>query len=97
MKLKKIDWDRLTIEDFNLVDAIVERVQNEIGQDDSITPPNVMDMMMSLQLAHLSGVVNLEKLIASDNVTLLHDVLGIMFYIDIETGELKDQFLPRCA
>lgn len=56
------------------------------------------DIEMDITAAHLNGCpLDLDKLLAFDDMNFAHDVCGIMAHIDRETGAIKDFFLPHCA
>lgn len=79
-------------EDAELIRRIVERADNRFEVEDKLS------MTMDLTACHLNGCpLDLEKLVAADDATLIHDVWGITAYLDRTTGRLTKQFLPRCA
>lgn len=39
----------------------------------------------------------IDRLLNFDNENFKHDVFGIIYYIDRDTGKLKNCFVPRCA
>lgn len=92
-----INWDKISDSDLDLVAEIIDRTVDIIRQDNSIAPLDVFNASMSLQACAIKGGVNLIKLSETDEVTLLHDVLGITFYIDSLTGKLTNCFIPRCS
>lgn len=59
-------------------------------------PPDMIHM--DLAATNANGCpLDFEKLLAFDDLSFWHDVVGIYHHLDRETGELKDCFLPRCA
>lgn len=58
----------------------------------------ILDAEMDITAAHANGCpLNLEKLLASDEITFSHDVFGIRQHLNRETGKIEDCFLPRCS
>ena len=92
--MAEINWD-IPLEDRDIIADIVERAVNyaeELGFS-----LDVIDLSMDLTAAHLNGCpLNLRKLYDADDSNLAHDVFGIRRYLNRETGELENHFLPRC-
>jgi hypothetical protein len=59
---------------------------------------NEMMLIMDLTACHANGCpMDWEKLLAADDFTFVHDLVGIANHIDRETGKIAQGFLPRCA
>jgi len=57
---------------------------------------NFIELEMDLTACHANGnPLDLEKLLASPDSGIVHDVFGISRNIDRETGKLQNCFLPR--
>lgn len=87
-----INWALGTKGDFILISQIARRAKEIVPEFD------LMSLKMDLQAVHTHGCpLDLKKLQKFDNGNFGHDVFGIRRYIDRETGELTDCFIPRCA
>lgn len=57
---------------------------------------NRMTILMDIAACHANGTpLRLYALLNASDADFIHDVTGINTYIDRETGQLKDCFLPR--
>lgn len=57
-----------------------------------------MDATMDLEACHSNGMpLDLPKLLAAPKGDFGHDVFGIRRFIDRNTGQLTQCFVPRCA
>lgn len=85
-----INWDKINDDDILLIKEIVNRAYlfNK-------TIVNKRDLEMTLTAAHIANPLKLKDLLVSDDFNFIHDICGINRHIDIETGELKNCFLPR--
>ena len=55
-------------------------------------------IQMDLTACHKYGCkLDLEKMLMTRGVDLLHDVMGINRHLDRDTGNLTNNFHPRCA
>ena len=55
-----------------------------------------MDAEMDISACHNNGnALKLQELLQSDDVNFGHDIFGIRHYLNRETGELTDCFVPR--
>lgn len=80
-----------TEEEIGVIGKIVKRVNNLV-----VLEP--MDIFMDLEVCHSNGTpLDFDRLLAFDDVSLMHDINGIAQHIDRTTGELQNCFLPRCA
>ena len=60
--------------------------------------PWALTVEMDVTAAHANGCpLDLERLLAADDLDFAHDVWGIVDHIDRETGALKGGFHPRFA
>jgi len=58
----------------------------------------MMDADMDITATHVNGCpLKLDALLAADEFNFAHDVFGIRWHINRETGKLEDLFLPRFA
>lgn len=56
------------------------------------------DALMDLTACHANGcALDLPKLLAADEFNFAHDAFGIRRYLDRQTGQLTQCFIPRCA
>ena len=55
------------------------------------------DATMDIDAAHNACPLDLDKLLNANDGTFGHDVFGIRKYLNRETGELTECFMPRCA
>ena len=56
-----------------------------------------LSLRMDLTAVHANGCpMDFARLLAADEFTLAHDVLGIRQHIDRETGKLTGHFQPKC-
>jgi hypothetical protein len=54
-------------------------------------------IVLDLVMAHRMQPLDLELLLAADDVNFAHDVFGIMRHIDRNSGAMRDCFVPRFA
>jgi hypothetical protein len=54
-------------------------------------------IVLDLVMAHRMQPLDLELLLAADDVNFAHDVFGIMRHIDRKSGAMRDCFVPRFA
>jgi len=84
-------FNRLSFDDDELIRDISKRAAPKIG-----TCANQLGV--ALTVCHImEGPLNLEKLANFDCADMVHDVSGIYYRLDIETGKLNDCFWPRCG
>ena len=86
-----IKWETVSDGDIKKIHVIVKRALEICSEY------TVMDLEMDITAAHIYSPLNLDKLIGFDDGSFGHDVFGISRYINRDTGELTDCFLPRCA
>ena len=91
-----IAWDKLNVSqgETRTISAIAKRAV-------AILPERLgsrMDLIMTLEAVHGGACrLNLSGLLAASDGDLLHDVVGMLRYLDRDTGELTGCFLPRYA
>lgn len=57
---------------------------------------DALETSMDLTACHLNGCpLDLERLLAADEPSFIHDMVGINAHIDRTTGRLMNKFLPR--
>lgn len=89
---KVVSFER-TKEENALITAVVLRAADSLG-----LAKNHWDLHMDLCAAHANGCpIDFQKLLDADDATFGHDVLGVRKYINRQTGELEECFVPRCA
>ena len=87
-----INWNAVTIEDDDKIEAIVDRA---VRNNRSIS---VMRLSMDIAAVHVSGCkLDLDALLAFPEGDFNHDVCGIENNVDRTTGALENCFLPRCS
>ena len=85
-------------EEFEIIAKICERAEALDIVAPSATPGNQrMNLMMDLENAHKDVGLNLEGLLAADDMNFAHDVMGIQAHMNRSTGKLEDFFVPRYA
>lgn len=80
----------ITKKDFETIVKICERAEQL-----DIAPKERMTLIMDLENTHNSVGLNLEGLLAADDLNFAHDVVGIQNHINRETKVLDDFFVPR--
>lgn len=86
-----IPYDSLSNSDLSLIDNCVDRASPLL--------PSLLrcDLELSLCKAHSAKPLNLERLLASSDKDFIHDVAGIVRYVDSLTGALGNCFSPRAG
>ena len=89
-----IDWSKIktTRVDLELISQIVTRAGKESRAD-----LHGGDFAMDLELAHAGCPLDLDKLLDAGSGDFWHDVGGIANYLNRNTGELMDCFVPQFA
>jgi hypothetical protein len=86
-----LNWD-VTEEDLNLISQIVERAKSHFRNVDTL------QLSMDLTAVHLNYCpLNLQGLLQARKMDFCHDISGISVYINRDTGQLEDCFIPRFA
>lgn len=84
-----IPYDSLTDNDLVLIDFCVDRAV-------PLLPAlSRCDIELSLVKAHNNKPLALESLLAMSNKDFMHDVAGIVLYVDRVTGAINICFCPR--
>jgi hypothetical protein len=95
MAIASIPWENLTENDVDQIARIVARYGKTypaIYHDDE-----ALSIRMDIAAAHLSQSLDLEKLLQVEEFTFFHDINGIRSHLNRETGQLEQNFLPRCS
>lgn len=87
---------KTTTEDAALIQQIADRAAKLAATFDlTYQRP---DIGMDITAVHVNSCpLDLEKLLDFDDGNFGHDVFGIRRFLDRDTGELRDCFVPRCA
>ena len=80
-------------EEFMTIAKICERAET-MGLSD---PQKRSNLFMDLDKTNESVGLNLEGLLAADDMNFAHDVVGIQNHMNRSTGKLEDFFVPRYA
>jgi len=86
---KLLETDRETDD---TISAIIKRMRTELAYGAT----GGLDLAMDLTVCHNQRTVNLSRLLAAAPADFAHDLCGIGEFLDRETGELTDCFVPRC-
>jgi hypothetical protein len=91
----EIKLSKINTADLVLIGKAVDRAV-EIGKQNNFAVERI-SMHMDLCTAHIEGPLNLDKLVQAPDGDFGHDVFGINRYLDRNTGQLTECFVPRCA
>ena len=81
-----------TAEEREIIGKIVERAEKRIGID------NRLSLLMDIEATHTNNYpLRLTDLLNAPDFDFVHDITGILFYMDRETGKLTGCFVPRFA
>ena len=59
---------------------------------------DIFGLAYTLTVVHLNICpLDLQRLLEADDFNFLHDILGIQRHADLNTGKLRDCFIPRFA
>lgn len=83
---------KCTKAEFETIVKICERAETL-----NIAPQERITLIMDLENTHASIGLNLDGLLAADDLNFSHDIVGIQQHINRETKELEDFFVPRYA
>lgn len=62
------------------------------------TDYRMQDALMDIEACHCNGnALELDRLLAADDLNFSHDVFGIRRHLNRRTGELENYFVPRCS
>jgi hypothetical protein len=92
-----IKWNefKTTKEDYELISKIVDRCMKE--EETDFIWKDVQTASMDLECAFNDVNLDLDKLLKSSHQDFLHDIHGVVFNLDRNTGKIKNCFLPRCT
>jgi hypothetical protein len=92
------DWSKITKEETAVVDAIVQRYETEAEKLKALPKSfKRINLSMDIAAAHIALPIDLDRLLAADSTTFMHDIGGISRHINRDTGELGGCFVPRTA
>lgn len=86
-----IEWEKINRDDCKLVHDIALRYINQVPHD------SLLAVTMDLEACHIYCPLILPELLSAKDSDFFHDVCGIIRHLDRETGNLKNNFLPRYA
>lgn len=96
MKFKEFNW-KLPPQDRDRAEAVIKRAI-DLAQEDDIQLGDKSELLMDLIACHNHACpLDFEKMLRADDFNLLHDMLGIRNCLNRTTGQLENNFLPRCA
>lgn len=82
----------ITAADADYRDQAVMRVRDRNPNLDTVATA------VDLTICHANGCpLDFAKLAAADEFGLSHDVYGIVNHLERDTGQLRGEFMPRCA
>lgn len=87
------DYKKLTSEEFQLIEAIVERCRGIWKPP----PRTLWQDLMTVHVADAGCPLDFAALLNSPQYDFTHDIAGIYQYLDRQTGKLEEFFVPRCA
>lgn len=94
---KEVSFE-VSIEDYNVIEQIVERALLQEEQSGSGLVSDRTTMTMDLIACHANGCpLKLQDMLKADDLNFAHDVYGIRDHIDRRTGKMTRHFLPRFA
>lgn len=94
----KIPFDKLSREEFDLIEEIAARALDLAHRVDEKFKVKKMDLVMDLAACHLvTCPLDLYRLFVADEGNFGHDVFGIHRHINRENLKMNDCFLPRFA
>lgn len=85
-----IEWTPKTPEEIDLIVKIANRAS-------IILKRKKIDYLMDIELVHQTVGLRLTDFLEADTYDFWHDIFGITENLDRETGELKNNFVPRFA
>ncbi len=76
--------------DGDLIEKVAVRALQMELNDDKV------EVMMDITAVHLNDTeLDLKRLLEADDFNFAHDIIGIRRHIDVNTGKLRNCFLPR--
>ena len=67
------------------------------ADDMNILAVDRLTLKMDLENVNKKIKMNFQELLKADDMDFIHDIYNIQLFMDRETGELKNDFLPRFA
>lgn len=87
---------RVTKAESEIIGKIADRAKIMFAQVQN--PRNKIEIVMDLTVVHANQYpLKLQGLLEADDSNFSHDVGGIYRYLDRDTGQLRDCFVPRFA
>ena len=80
-----------TSETFSLIERIIARAESE----QAILRGRI-SLLCALSCLYANYDADLQALLDSEDYDFVHDISGIQRHMDLETGRLTDEFVPRC-
>ncbi len=90
-----IDWGKTSKKNSEIIKSIVNRAKNTNREED--LGLNLEDLNMDITAANIICPLRLQELLEADDFNFWHDISGIRYHLNRDTGELKNCFLPRFA
>lgn len=79
------------------IDRIVQRALR-LSEHYGAAKCDAVSLEMDLRACHANGCpLDFFKLATASDADFVHDVFGIVRFIDRKTGSIRSNFLPRCA
>lgn len=90
---------KLLRQDVALIAQIADRAVAvaKAASHETTDVPSFMRVFMCVGMAHQRSPLDLDRLLHGPLTDFTHDVFGIMRHIDLETGYMRDCFVPRYA
>lgn len=83
--------------DYTLIGKIADRYMSFVdslpGRKSDL--PTKMTLTMDLEVVHYIYTLDLQRMLDGKFSDLMHDVHGIHYHLDRETGQLGNDFIPR--
>jgi|GEM_PF-649351 len=86
----------LSKEEIKLITKIAARYCAKLMEMDA-PPRDQQDVVMDITAVHHQCPLKLEQLLHTDDFNFIHDVAGIEYHLNRETGKLENCFVPRYA
>lgn len=85
-----LTFAKFTDDERLIVDRIAKRAALLTGR-------SPVDHMMDISVVHAHTPLRLAELADADDGNFGHDIGGIAYHLNLDTGELEDCFVPRFA
>lgn len=95
---REVSFDRTDEEDL-LMDVAVERyARHSASKECKMTEGEMNNLKMTLSACHANGnPLDFRKMMEVEDSTFLHDITGICKNMNVDTGKLRNFFVPRCS